>query len=98
MGLMAVAITIDVLVSSACLYVATKKGWVTARYKDLMTMVGIVAVVSVIPRIGWPIGVLLFIALLMVLTDIKFTDSVWIAVVTKGLSLLIFFLFALALS
>lgn len=98
MGLIAIALVIDIVVSVICLLVSVKKGWIEANIKDLLTIVGIVSVVSLIPRIGWPIGVVLFAVLLMVIVGMNFNQSVKVTAAIKSLSLTIFVGIALALS
>ena len=98
MGLIAIAVTIDIIVSAIALCIAKRKGWIEANIKDLLTIVGIVSVVSLIPRIGWPIGVVLFAVLLMVIVGMNFNQSVKVTAAIKGLSLAIFVGIALALS
>jgi len=98
MGIVAIALTVDVVVTTLCLYIATRKNWVSASFKELMLIIVVTSVLSLIPRFGWPIGVVSFVGLLMLIAGLSLNTSVLIALITKGLSLSIFLGVALVFS
>jgi len=98
MGLIAIALTVDVLVTTICLFIAKKKGWLETTASDLLLLISVTSMLMLIPRFGWPISVAAFITLLMVLSKLNLNSSALIAIITKGLSLAVFLLIALIFS
>lgn len=86
MGSLALVFAIDVLVTAACMFVATKMAFVKAEFKDLLLVVAIVGVVSLIPSIGWLLGLIAFVWLLMQATGSTLLDCVYVVIFTKLVS------------
>lgn len=86
MGVFALIFAIDVMISSLCMYIATKFSFVKIELKPLLVIVFLVAIVSLIPSIGWLLGIVLFVYLLSRAADASMVDSIWVVVFTKVVS------------
>ena len=53
MGIEALAFVMDALITACCMYIASKMSFVVADFKSLLTIAVIVALVSLIPTVGW---------------------------------------------
>ena len=86
MGAFALIFVMDVVFTSLCMYVATKLSFVKAELKPLLGVVFLVALVSLIPGIGWIAGIALFVFLLTKIADADLMDCIWIVAFTKLVS------------
>ncbi|MDP5138268.1 hypothetical protein ORJ04_20165 [Rheinheimera baltica] len=89
MGVTAVIFALDVLLTSCCVYLASRLAWVKAELKVLLSVVFVVSVIALIPNYGWLLSIIAYIYLLMRATNADFKDCVWIVIFTKLLSALI---------
>ena len=89
MGVTAIIFALDVLLTSCCVYLASRLAWVQAEMKVLLSVVFLVSLISLIPTYGWLLGVVAYIYLLMRATNADFKDSIWIVIFTKLLSALL---------
>lgn len=89
MGVMAIIFALDVLLTSCCVYLASRLAFVTAELKVLLAVVFVVSLISLIPVYGWLLAIVAYIYLLMRATNADFKDSVWIVIFTKLLSALV---------
>ncbi len=89
MGFLAIAFIIDVLVSTVCMWVATKFSFVKAEFKILALIVFAVALVSLIPVVGWIAAILLFIFAIMKVSNCGIVDALWVVIFTKLFSFII---------
>jgi|TARA_R110002167_G_scaffold350566_1_gene562817 hypothetical protein len=83
MGALALIFIMDVVLTSLCMYVATKFSFVRAELKPLLGIVFLVALVSLIPSIGWILGLILFVYLLTRVADANLVDCIWVVAFTK---------------
>lgn len=83
MGVLAIIFVVDVLISSACIWLATKFSFVQADIKSIAVIVVCVSIVSLIPTVGWIAGIILFFYLLTKATGCDFVDAVWVVLFTK---------------
>lgn len=88
MGVAAIIFALDVLLTSCCVYLASRLAWVKAELKVLLSVVFVVSLISLIPAYGWLLGIVAYIYLLMRATNADFKDAVWIVIFTKLLSAL----------
>jgi hypothetical protein len=89
MGAAAIIFALDVLLTSCCVYLASRLAWVKAGPKVLLAIVFLVSLISLIPNYGWLLGIVAYIYLLMRATQADFKDAVWIVIFTKLLSALV---------
>jgi hypothetical protein len=88
MGVTAIIFVLDVLLTSCCMYLASRLAFVKAELKLLLSVVIAVSLLSLVPVYGWVLGIVAYIYLLMRVTSADFKDSVWIVIFTKLLSVL----------
>ena len=88
MGITAIIVALDVLLTAFCIYVAIRLAWLKADFKVVLPVVVIVALISLIPTYGWLLGIVSFIYLLMRTTEADLKDSIWIVIYSKLLSAL----------
>jgi hypothetical protein len=88
MGATAIIFALDVLLTSVCMYLASRLALLKADLKVLLSVVFVVSLVSLIPSYGWLLALPLYVYLLMRTTAADFKDSVWIVIYTKLLSAL----------
>jgi len=88
MGVTAIIFTLDVLLTSLCMFLASRLALVKAEMNILLSIVFVVSLISLIPDYGWIIGIVAYIYLLMRATNADFKDSLSIVVFTKLLSAL----------
>jgi len=91
MGSSAIIFAIDILVSTLCIWLATKFSFVKIEFKLIAVIVTLVSIVSLIPTVGWFLGILLFIFLLMKLSGCSPVDALWVVLFTKLFSFLVVF-------
>jgi len=92
MGESSLIFIFDIFITFACIYIATKFAFVQAELKPILMIVFIVSVVSLIPTVGWILGLCTFIYLLMKVTDANLMDSIWVVVLSKLISFFIILL------
>lgn len=92
MGYMAIAFTIDIFVSTLCIWLATKFSFVKLEFKIIAMIVFLVSIVSLIPMVGWFLGILLFIFLVMKEAKCTPVDALWVVIFTKVFSFAAVFL------
>ncbi|MGY8869788.1 MAG: hypothetical protein ACKVJE_05025 [Pseudomonadales bacterium] len=83
MGVLAIIFVVDVLVSTLCIWLATKFSFVQADVKSIALIVVCVSVVSLIPAIGWLAGIVLFFYLFTKATGCSFVDAIWVILFSK---------------
>ncbi|MEZ9165812.1 hypothetical protein [Vibrio cyclitrophicus] len=93
MGIEALAFVMDALMTTCCMYIASKISFVVADFKSLLVLAVIVALVSLIPTVGWVFGVILFVFLLGKATHASIGDCIWVVVFTKVVSMAAFLIF-----
>jgi hypothetical protein len=91
MGSLAIIFAVDILVSTLCIWLATKFSFVKIDVKLIAVIVTLVSIVSLIPTIGWLAGILLFVFLLMKLSGCSPVDALWVVLFTKLFSFLAVF-------
>jgi hypothetical protein len=96
MGEYALIFVMDVIITSLCMFVATKLSFVQAELKLLLGIVFVVAIVSLIPSIGWILGLVLFVYLLTKITDANLVDCIWVVAFTKLITFSTLFIFSSA--
>lgn len=89
MGVAAIIFALDVLLTSLCVYLASRLAWVKAELKVLLSVVFVVSLVALIPGWGWLLSIVAYIYLLMRVINADFKDAVWIVIYTKLLSALV---------
>jgi len=72
-GALAIIFVIDVVITTFCMYFATKLAFVRAQLKSLMAIIVVVSVLSLFPRLGWTLGLIGFVFLLMQVSDARST-------------------------
>lgn len=83
MGALAIVFAVDVLISTLCIWLATKFSFVNLEIKLVPIIVLLASAVSLIPVIGWLAGFLLFVYLLMQLSRCSVVDALWVVLFTK---------------
>ncbi|MFC6440351.1 hypothetical protein [Bowmanella sp. JS7-9] len=86
MGLSAILFAVDVLISTAFIWLASRLSYVKIDAKDIAFIVVCVSIVSLIPVIGWLAGITLFFYLLMQATGCNFVDAVYVVLFSKLIS------------
>ena len=89
MGVTAIIFALDVLLTSCCVYLASRLAWVKAELRLLLSVVFVVSIIALIPGYGWLLSIVAYIYLLMRTTQADFKDAVWIVIYTKLLSALV---------
>lgn len=74
---------IDVFFTTVTLLVATKLSFIDVRVKVLVPIVGITALLSLIPYIGWVLGIIGFCYMVTRVSDAKLLDCFWIILFAK---------------
>ncbi|MEZ9061116.1 MULTISPECIES: hypothetical protein [unclassified Vibrio] len=93
MGIEALVFVMDALITACCMHIASKMSFVVADFKSLLTIAVIVALVSLIPTVGWVLGLILFVFLLGKATHSSIGDCIWVVVFTKVVSMAAFLIF-----
>lgn len=86
MGYYAIVFCVDVLVTALCVLAATKLSFLKVEFKALLLIVLLVSVVSLVPMVGWLLGLILFIYLLMKVGGVELMDSIMVVIITKLIS------------
>jgi len=92
MGESSLIFIFDIFMTFICIYIATKFAFVQADLKSILMIVFIVSVVSLIPTVGWILGLCTFVYLLMKVTDANLIDSIWVVILSKLTSFFIILL------
>ena len=69
------------------MFLASKLAFVKAELKNLFAIVFIVSIISLIPTIGWVLGLGVFVFLLQKVSDASFVDCIWVVAFTKLITL-----------
>jgi len=93
MGYMAIIFSIDVLVSTLSIWIATKFSFVDAELKIIAVIIVFVSILSLIPVAGWLIGIIAFFYLLIKLTGCSFGDAIWVVLFAKLASFIVSMVF-----
>ena len=83
MGLLAIIFAVDVLVSTLCVWLASKVSFSELEPKIIAFIVVCVSIVSMIPTVGWLLGIVLFFYLFIKATRCDFIDAVWVVLFAK---------------
>lgn len=83
MGESAIIFAVDVLISTLCIWLATKFSFVKADFKLLGMMVIIVSAVSLAPVVGGFVSLVVFVLLLMKISGCSVVDALWVVLFTK---------------
>ncbi|WP_105901554.1 hypothetical protein [Vibrio gangliei] len=86
MGLEALAFIVDGLVTACCMYIASRLSFLTIDFTSLLVITLLVALVSLIPTIGWILGLIVWFYLLKTVANADFKDCLWVIVTTKAIS------------
>lgn len=86
MGLLAIVFAVDVLISTFCIWLATKLSFVKIEPKQIAVIVVIISIVSLIPMVGWIASLILFIFLLRKTSSCNIVDAIWVVLFTKLIS------------
>ena len=89
MGLLALAFAVDVLISTLCIWLATKLSFVKIEPKEIAFIVIAVAIISLIPMLGWLASLVLFIYLLALASGCTVVDAAWVVLFTKLFSFVV---------
>jgi len=86
LGFLAIAFAVDVLISTLCVWLATKLSFVKIEAKEIALIVLAASVVSLVPVVGWIAGFILFIYLLYQVSGCTVIDAAWVVLFTKVFS------------
>jgi hypothetical protein len=89
MGSLAITFSVDILISAICMWLATKFSFVKAEFNLLLIMIALVSIVSLIPAVGWVLGLLLFVFLMMKFSGCSAVDAIWVVLFTKLFSFVV---------
>lgn len=92
MGVLAILFTIDVLISTLCIWLASKFSFVKLEFNYVVIIVALVSLISLLPYVGWILGLILLVYLLVKVAGCSPVDAVWLVIFTKLFSLLIIFI------
>ena len=93
MGFLAMTFALDVIVSTLCMYIATKLAFVKAEIKPLILIIFIVSIIALIPTVGWILSFIAFIYLLMKATDADVIDCLWVVAFIKVITFFVVVIF-----
>jgi|GEM_PF-2730840 len=82
----AIAFAFEVFISACCLYVAAQIALENVRLASLAGIVVAVALVSLIPVVGWIASLVLFVTLLYYVTETPLEGCIWIVLISKLIS------------
>lgn len=86
MGLEAIVFVVDAIITTCCMYIASKLSFVIIDFKSLLVIALLVSLVSLIPSVGWIAGLILFVYLLSKAAHANIIDCIWVVVFTKLVS------------
>jgi len=87
MGALAIIFVVDMTVTTAITYLATLISRVSIEFDKLLVIVAVSAIVSLIPSIGWLLGISVFLYLIVKSSNANLTDALWVVVFSKLLSM-----------
>ena len=88
MGFESIAFAVDVFFAALFVGLAAKYAFVKIKAKDVLLIVTASALVSLLPVIGWVLGLVLFIYLLHYKSGCSVTDALFTALLAKVFSFL----------
>ncbi|HAS64051.1 MAG TPA: hypothetical protein DCS35_16730 [Vibrio sp.] len=86
MGLEALVFVMDAFITTCCMYIASKLSFVIVDFKSLLIIALSVSLISLVPTVGWILGLLLFIYLLSKAANATIGDCIWVVAFTKVVS------------
>ncbi|MGF1910932.1 hypothetical protein L4C38_15975 [Vibrio kasasachensis] len=86
MGLEAIVFVMDAIITTCCMYIASKLSFVIIDFKSLLVIALLVSLVSLTPTVGWILGLILFVYLLNKAAHANISDCIWVVVFTKVVS------------
>ncbi|MDQ7050912.1 MAG: hypothetical protein Q9M92_15820 [Enterobacterales bacterium] len=87
MGALAIIFVVDMTVTTAITYLATLISRVSIQFDRLLVIVAMSAIISLIPSIGWFLGIALFLYLMVKSSNANLTDALWVVVFSKLFSM-----------
>jgi hypothetical protein len=91
-GVLAILFAVDVLISTLCIWLASKFSFVKLEFKYVVVIVALVSLISLLPYVGWILGLILLVYLLVKVAGCSPVDAVWLVIFTKIFSFLIIFI------
>lgn len=88
MGAMAIIFVVDMFISCICIWLAGHFSFVKLKFPTAVGIVAIVSLVSLLPHVGWILGLIIFVTLLVKAADCTPVDAVWVVIFTKLFSIL----------
>lgn len=76
----AIVFGINVLITSVCIFAATKLSFVKANFIQLLIIALILLLVALVPTVGGLLGIIIFMYLLIRTTDAEFKDCVMVVI------------------
>lgn len=89
MGFVVIAFSVDIFITSLCIWLATKFSFVSIEPERIAVIVVAVAVVSLAPVVGWIAGLALFVYLLIQMSSCSLADAIWVVIFTKMISFIV---------
>ncbi|WP_415888352.1 hypothetical protein ACMXYV_09970 [Neptuniibacter sp. SY11_33] len=83
MGFLAIIFAVDVLISTLCVWLASKVSFASLEPKIIAFIVVCVSLVSMIPSVGWILSIVLFFYLFVKAASCDLIDAVWVVLFTK---------------
>ena len=87
MGLEAVILIADVLLTTICTLAAVRLRRIKANIAQLLLIIIVVTTLSLVPGIGFLLSMIVFAYLLVSYTEATMPEAVWIVVIAKMLTL-----------
>lgn len=78
----AIVFGINLLITSLCIFAATKLSFVNANFPQLLIIALIFLLANLVPTVGGLLGIVIFMYLLMRTTDAEFMDCVMVVIFT----------------
>lgn len=88
MGALAIIFVVDVFISCIAIWLGGKLSFVKLKFSTAVGIVAMVSLISLLPYVGWILGLILFVTLLVKAADCSPVDAVWVVIFTKLFSLL----------
>lgn len=86
MGLESLIFAVDVLITTFCMFIASKLSFVTIDVKSVLIIAVLVSLVSLVPVVGWILGLILFVYLISKAAHANIGDCIWVVLFTKLVS------------
>ncbi len=87
MGALAIIFVVDMTVTTGITYLAIFISRVSIGLGKLLVIVAVSAIVSLIPSIGWFLGIAVFLYLIVKSSNANLTDALWVVVFSKLFSM-----------